>query len=48
MGDKTLDAPTISSWIFERLHNLLLELDDNDVVDWKRINSISTDTTAVS
>ena len=45
MEDKTLDAPTISSWILKRLHNLLLQLDD--VVDWKRINSISTDTCSV-
>ncbi|KAJ6041452.1 uncharacterized protein N7446_010660 [Penicillium canescens] len=42
MEDKTLDAPAISSWILNRLQGILLQLDK--VVDWNRINSISTDT----
>lgn len=42
MEDKTLDAPAISSWILNRLQGILLQLDK--AVDWKRINSISTDT----
>lgn len=45
MKDQTLDAPTISDWILTRLHALLSELDKD--VDWKRINSISTDTCGV-
>ena len=45
MEDRTLDAPAISSWILNSLHCLLLQLDKT--VDWKRINSISTDTCSV-
>jgi len=45
MEDKTLNAPTISSWILEGLQDFLLELDN--VADWKRINSTSTDTCSV-
>jgi hypothetical protein len=47
MGDNVLDATPISSWIFKRLFNLLLVLDNNTIVNWKRINSISTDTCSV-
>ena len=43
MEDKTLDAP--SSWILNRLQYLLLQLDK--IADWKRINSVSTDTCSV-
>lgn len=45
MEDRTLDAAAISSWILNSLHCLLLQLDKT--VDWKRINSISTDTCSV-
>jgi hypothetical protein len=45
MEDRTLDAAAISSWILNSLRCLLLQLDKT--VDWKGINSISTDTCSV-
>ncbi|KAJ5191061.1 uncharacterized protein N7498_010046 [Penicillium cinerascens] len=45
MEDQTLDAPAICSWVLDRLQYLLLQLDK--AADWKRINSISTDTCCV-
>lgn len=45
MEDRALETPAIDNWILNSLQRLLLELDN--LVDRKRINSISTDTCAV-